>query len=586
MSTLYANNPFSIEVFASDPDQFPNTGLTYHWTQVSGPAQASFTDIYALSPNITCPSAGNYSFQIAVSDSISSTSASISVTVLPFYLSNQSFTAVCPSGAIGTSVVRAAVYTSIVSQPDADFKALSAASIAANAALQCSSTPAVWTLRLAQAVAPAETLTYNLYLLNSGFAANPKNATLLRSYVIDGVNYHAGDTIDYSSTVNAYSGEQIFLWQLGYKVTVSGSGSGTHSITRAYPLTYEVLSQDPSYVNVGKAYTKELPVTSNLALIANTTYIDAPNVAQTNISIQHDFSSPPKSRLWVYNWDQRLAAAGATTYDYLRVSWLSSGLLTAPITETVLLEQSFAALTYGANMFDDDANYLSLDAAVAALPNGGGNLIVRRGIFNATSQEIVYGADSTVLTAFAVASTGTVTLATLNGNTNIPENINGAVTLSSNSTIVHARMRVGTFAIRQLNWRDPSNANYNSLVVYQLIGPPGAFTGTAAHYGFAMNTPDSPCGFFEIPLPTNANGTSFAVYAATQSGTNIYTLYPDSFPMSTSPAFFEDVWKDNVLSPYTVTSLAAGTIAGLPSALNSVFTVQDNTRSVILKRFS
>jgi hypothetical protein len=35
-------------------------------------------------------------------------------------------------------------------------------------------------------------------------------------------------------------------------------------------------------------------------------------------------------------------------------------------------------------------------------------------------------------------------------------------------------------------------------------------------------------------LPSNANGVSFAVYAATQTGTNLYSLYPDSFLLGTT----------------------------------------------------
>ena len=122
-------------------------------------------------------------------------------------------------------------------------------------------------------------------------------------------------------------------------------------------------------------------------------------------------------------------------------------------------------------------------------------------------------------------------------------------------------------------------------MVYQLLGSPGAFTGTVTEYAFAMNTPDSPTGFFEIPLPTNANGVSFAVYAATQTGTNIYTLYADSFPLGTAyGSNFIDIFGASTVAPYSVTSLPANTIAGLPSAANGVFTITDNTRQVILER--
>src|SRR5262249_25050688 len=126
---------------------------------------------------------------------------------------------------------------------------------------------------------------------------------------------------------------------------------------------------------------------------------------------------------------------------------------------------------------------------------------------------------------------------------------------------------------------------YNYLVVYQLIGSPGSFTGTAISYAFAMNTPDSPTGFFEIPLPTNANGVSFVVYAATQTGTNIYNFYADSFPVGTTyGSNFIDVFGVSTVPRYTVTSLPANTSPGLPSAVNGVFTITDGTRQVILER--
>jgi hypothetical protein len=595
---IYAGNPFQINVAANDPDKFPGTPLSYMWTQTAGPAAASFSNIFALQPSITCPIPGSYTFQITVSDSISTSTASLTVTVLPFFLSTQSYTAICPSGTVGASVVRQGTYSSIISQPDADAKALATAATAATAALQCSATPAIWTLRLAQTVKPSETLTYNLYRLDSGIAANPKHASWLKAYTIDNVTWHPGDTLDYTSVVTAFGGEQTFLWQLAYATTTVGSGgSGTVSISRVLPLTYETLQVDPSYTLVGKCYSKEASVSGSglsypvnivtgvPALQAASTYIDAPNVPQTYLALQHDFSSPPKSRLWVYNWDGRKAAAGATLYDHLRVSWLSSGTLVAPQVETTLYEADFSVATYGANLYDEDANFISLDAAIAALPSAGGVLIVRRGVFDPVGQVVNYGPDSAILRATAVGGTGTAVVGNLSGNANIPENIGGAVTLSSNYMVARINLGVGGFAIRNYNWRASANANYNYIVVYQLIGSPGAFTGTLTQYAFPMQTPDSPAGFFEIPLPSAANGVSFAVYAATQTGTNIYNLYPDSFPLGTVyGSNFIDVFNVSTAAPYTVASLPANAIPGLPSALNGVFTVTDNTRQVILER--
>jgi hypothetical protein len=86
-------------------------------------------------------------------------------------------------------------------------------------------------------------------------------------------------------------------------------------------------------------------------------------------------------------------------------------------------------------------------------------------------------------------------------------------------------------------------------------------------------------------LITNANGISFAVYAAVQTGVNQYTLIADSFPLGTVYGTNRiDAHAFSQTAPFTVTNLAANTIAGLPSATKSVFTITDNSRQVILER--
>jgi hypothetical protein len=601
--TIYAGNPFTIQVIATDPDNFPGTPLSYMWTQTGGPAAATISNIFAPQPNITCPVPGVYTFQISVSDSVTATVALTSVTVAGFYTGNQSFTAVCPSGEIGSSVTASATYTSIVSQPDADAKALSTAASAATAGLICSSTPAVWTIKVASAIGPTETLTYNLYLLDNGIPSNPKHATLLKSYPINGSPYVAGNTIDYTNVVTAYNTEESFLWSIAYANVIPGSGSGTVTYSRVVPVNATVLQLDPSYTLIGKAYTKELPVTpgsghpvsvvTNLPVLDGTSaYIDAPNPQQTYLAIQDNFVSPPKSRLWIYNWDGRVglnagAPAGSiTTYDFLKVSWLSAGTLSAPITETTLYEQSYSVATYGNNLYDEGLNYLSLDAAVAAFPpNTGGNLIVRRGVFDPVGLVVNYGPDSAILkTMGAMSGTGTITINNLSGNANIPENIQGVATFSARAA-GRVFLSVGSFAIRNYNWRAFANSTYNTILVYQLIGAPGNFTGITAQYAFVAQTPDSPTGFFEIPLPTSANGISFVVYAGIQTGINQYTLVADSFPLGTVyGSNFIDAYGFSTTAPFTVSSLPAGTVASLPSSANGVFTITDNTRQVILQR--
>lgn len=59
------------------------------------------------------------------------------------YISNQCYTAECPSGQIGPAVTRCATATSKISQADADAKALAAAQAAAEAELECLPLPVV-----------------------------------------------------------------------------------------------------------------------------------------------------------------------------------------------------------------------------------------------------------------------------------------------------------------------------------------------------------------------------------------------------------------------------------------------------------
>jgi hypothetical protein len=258
------------------------------------------------------------------------------------------------------------------------------------------------------------------------------------------------------------------------------------------------------------------------------------------------------------------AAEIVVDYYFLKVSWLSSGTLTAPITETTLYEQPYSVALYGANLYDDALNYLSLDAAIAAFPpNTGGNLIVRRGTFDPIGQVVNYGPDSAVLrTTGAISCTGTITINSLSGNANIPENINGVATYTANA-VGRIFISAGAFAIRNYNWRASVNSTYNTILVYQLIGAPGNFTGITAQYAFTAQSPDSPTGFYEIPLPTNANGISFAVYAGVQTGVNQYTLIADGFPLGT---VYGTNWIDahafSQTAPFTVTNLSANAIAG------------------------
>jgi hypothetical protein len=133
----YLNQPFTISCTAWDPDVYPGIGLTYSWTQVSGPDTAVFSANNVLAPTIVADTVGQYVFQLTVTDSITPVSASFIVNVLPLFTATAPYTAYCPTGAAGTPVPFTATASSASSQTDALSKATTAASVAANAALVC-----------------------------------------------------------------------------------------------------------------------------------------------------------------------------------------------------------------------------------------------------------------------------------------------------------------------------------------------------------------------------------------------------------------------------------------------------------------
>jgi hypothetical protein len=54
------------------------------------------------------------------------------------------------------------------------------------------------------------------------------------------------------------------------------------------------------------------------------------------------------------------------------------------------------------------------------------------------------------------------------------EQNSGALQVSPNTVVIRATLCTGVFALRNYNWRNSADANRNHLIVYQLIGPPGA----------------------------------------------------------------------------------------------------------------
>jgi parallel beta-helix repeat protein len=65
---------------ATDPENDP---LTVQWTQVSGPATASFSAAQALATTVTFTTPGTYVFQLAVSDGTATVTRTVQVTVTP-----------------------------------------------------------------------------------------------------------------------------------------------------------------------------------------------------------------------------------------------------------------------------------------------------------------------------------------------------------------------------------------------------------------------------------------------------------------------------------------------------------------------
>jgi len=184
--TAYLNQPFQPNIVASDPGN-TGVGLTYNWQQISGPGISIFSDPNILSPQITSPTPGIYVFQITVSDSITPVSLQISVNVLPLFTAAIPYTAYCPTGGTGTPSTVTGYASSATSQADANTKALSSGSYAANASLSCSEYLELPNLQInifgVTQIDPSIT-EIQLSYLSAGTLANPITETVLNQLIV------------------------------------------------------------------------------------------------------------------------------------------------------------------------------------------------------------------------------------------------------------------------------------------------------------------------------------------------------------------------------------------------------------------
>lgn len=133
----YVGNPFQITVAVNNSTSTTGTALSYQWSTLSGPGNASFSSLAVLLPSITVDTAGLYTFRLTATDSQRTSTIDVQVLVQPFYTTTVNFTAYCPLGSGGNSATGIGISSSNISLADATAKASLSAQAAANANLTC-----------------------------------------------------------------------------------------------------------------------------------------------------------------------------------------------------------------------------------------------------------------------------------------------------------------------------------------------------------------------------------------------------------------------------------------------------------------
>jgi hypothetical protein len=564
---IYATLPFSLSATATNPE---GGTLTYKWAQVSGPASASLTGTASKTVNITASVAGAYVFSCAVGDGLVTNTQTKAVTVSPYFVSTQSYTAFCGANTTGASVSRTASVSSVVSQADADSNALAAAVSAANAALRCDPVQGFigWRVILPSLAnfAGVATATYSVQLriavLTGGTPLKPISIAPVASPL-----YTAGslpnNIADLSSYFAAYSGAQTFYLWATIQLVLNGVTTITQLPSSAVSLDYatpvgSISGATVRFRDVETPFTTYQGYASAYALTVGNTGFSAVQMTLHLSNTWDTFS------LNLHGWDN--VAYGVKPgggYDRLVLSVLT-GTAAAPLRDTVLDVRRAA---YNLNdPYDFALNRLSYTPYFNGA-QGSANYVLRRARLH-TDGSLVYDANETGFRFESSLNEADYTTPGLSlpGATigNLAENDAASITAGTNVAVsfnpfpgnpVIVAFPLARFTLSAFKWRLATDI-YTHVVILIINGTPALPVGIGNQYAFPLGDPavlDGPNNLFlslaefnTLLSPTTFRPFSAVFYAAIynpapavttqavgQSG--VYTIYPNSFPLLNNP---------------------------------------------------
>jgi Domain of unknown function (DUF4082) len=319
-------------------------GVTYAWSQVSGPAASIINNPTLPTANITAPLPGSYTYSLAASDGVVTNTQSVPVTVTALFTSTQTYAAICGAGFTGASVSRTATVTSVVSQTDADAKALAAASTAANAALRCDPVQGFsgWRVvipSLANFLSGATSATLSLQLqlatLTAGTPTAPTAIRYLAAPVYGANNLPPNNIIDLSAYFAGLTTPTTFYLWPTLTLTINGVTTVTQLPSTAVLLDYGAPVGSSTLKTLRFRDVETLSTTYQGYASASVLTIQNPSVAAVQLSLNLSNNWDTFS-LNTHGWNDLVyGLKPGRGYDKLVLSVLQ-GVPAAPLRQTIL----------------------------------------------------------------------------------------------------------------------------------------------------------------------------------------------------------------------------------------------------------
>lgn len=535
--------------------------LTYAWTQSAGPGSCLFRNPGAATVSITAPTDGAYSFDCAVSDGTVTNHQVKTVTVLPYYSSTQSYTATCFPGLSGPPMTRSASATSLTSQSDADSQALAAAVLAASTALRCDPNEGFvgWRMVIPSlanfssgTLSGTFQLTLRLARLTAGTPNLPVSIQYLTTLIFNNSNLPANNLVDLSTYLASNPGTQTFYLWPQLQLVLNGV-SYTQLPSKAIQLDYAtpvgtITGQTVRFRDVESAFTTYQGYASAYALTITNTALAAVQMTLDLANSWDTFS------LNLHGWDDMVfGAKPGRGYSSLVLSSLS-GTISSPLRQRILNVSSPA---YNRNdPYDFALNRLSFSSSFDGAAQSATYLLRRVRI--GADDALVYDATETGFRFETSANSldystpslslpgSTISAVNANSSANIVAGSNVAVTFTPfpGSPGVVA-FPIPRFTLSSFKWRLPLDP-YSHVVVVQITGTPSVPTGVVGQYAFPLGDPgvlDGPNNLFLWlqGFDTVLNATTFTPFTAVfysavfNAQTQVYVLYPNSFPILNNP---------------------------------------------------